>query len=131
MTSDGTPTFVLARFGEAPVLELAPVILQAFACARRRAQQEQACRQLQQQLGRTVLPQLPVKRCTWAGCRHTIMLRSQRPLYEVRSSLCVASATPIATSWVLSLSRSRAMAPRPTLHEKVERRRTSLYRSKL
>lgn len=85
VASDGTPTFVLDRFGEAPVVELAPVVLQAFAFARRRAQQEQACRRLQQQLGRAVLPQLPVKCRTWAGCRHAIMLKSQRPLYEVRS----------------------------------------------
>jgi len=67
MTSDGTPTFVLARFGEAPVLELAPVILQAFAFARRRHSRSKLVDQ--QQLGRTVLPQLPVKCRTWAGCR--------------------------------------------------------------
>ena len=85
VTSDGTAQTVVARFGEAQVLGLAHLIFQAFAFSRRRAEQEQICRRLQRRLGRTVLPRLPAKCRTWAGCRHAIMVRSQQPLDEVRS----------------------------------------------
>ena len=88
VASDGTAQTVVARFGQAQVLGLAHLIFQAFAFSRRRAEQEHICRRLQRRLGRTVLPRLPAKSRTWAGCRHAIMLRSQRPLDEVRSFLC-------------------------------------------
>jgi len=59
-------------FGKAQVRELAPLIFQAFAFSWRKDTEEGRAR-------------LPAKSRSWAGCRHSIALRSHRTLGEAIS----------------------------------------------